>query len=541
MSHGSSSSYVVQCSTDIKEVEAAGPLSEPHLLRGPLDAHLHLQGAETQHVPQLYVRDVVSSPDDILLIVQAPPQTILPLPEEVLCIFGKDYSTSVLSVETDRGVLLVRCAHPANQTLWAEQRLTLDIHNGTQISTKVTYPSKPTWDLLAYTAVAQNTSVYVFVKGVARRMGQALNLTDIICVYGKSLSTPAISGAQEIVQCQHPPPALRAFFVNKTISVEVAKKVVPSVAIYEGPQDLPAIGTPPMKDGPGKQHFLCACTMVNNKAKFLREWVTFHGKMGVQRVFLYDNNSEDEIQTVVEGLSAYNVSRHPWPWVKTQQAGFSHCLLRAKRECKWVMFIDVDEFLYPKENTRSKNGSWGWSNRPVQPLHQLILDTVPTRWTHQLGQLKLDCHDFGPSGLREHPKEGVTVGYTCRVQKPARHKSIVLADAVDPKLLNVVHHFELKEGYVSAAVERWRGVINHYKYQVWDEFKDKFLRRVATFVIDWTEEKGLESRDRAPGLGTEAVEPPDWPSKFCEVNDTSLRDFVLQSYRSSSDSKLIWL
>ncbi|ONK75864.1 uncharacterized protein A4U43_C03F21350 [Asparagus officinalis] len=40
----------------------------------------------------------------------------------------------------------------------------------------------------------------------------------------------------------------------------------------------------------------------------------------------------------------------------------------------------------------------------------------------------------------------------------------------------------------------------------------------------------MGSKDRAPGLGTKAVEPPNWSTRFCEVNDTGLRDWVLQVF-----------
>ena len=211
-----------------------------------------------------------------------------------------------------------------------------------------------------------------------------------------------------------------------------------------------------------KPYRLCACTMVYDAARFLREWVVYHQWMGVQRFFLYDNNSDDDTPDVVDNLalgegrwegddlqpvgrnprewveeeeehgeegvvrrkyrtgggvrgnrrvpsgrrslratedgfrgrqpSSYasarlredreehisrsqplgyvkgargnrsdpearthvwgdgggGVTLHPWPWYKTQQAGFSHCLLRAKPLCDWVMFADVDEFVVPK-------------------------------------------------------------------------------------------------------------------------------------------------------------------------------------------------
>ena len=47
---------------------------------------------------------------------------------------------------------------------------------------------------------------------------------------------------------------------------------------------------------------------------------------------------------------------------------------------------------------------------------------------------------------------------------------------------------------------------------------------MATYMADWQD---VGSYDRAPGLGTTAVEPVDWSSWFCEVMDIGLRDRVL--------------
>ncbi|KAL6136156.1 hypothetical protein ACLB2K_061457 [Fragaria x ananassa] len=90
---------------------------------------------------------------------------------------------------------------------------------------------------------------------------------------------------------------------------------------------------------------MCICSMVRN----LKEWVMYHAEMGVQRWFIYDNNSDDETDVVIEVLQSgnYNITRHLWPWIKTQEAaGFGHCALRASKTCQWVGFIDVDEFFH---------------------------------------------------------------------------------------------------------------------------------------------------------------------------------------------------
>ncbi|KAL7000743.1 hypothetical protein U1Q18_001903, partial [Sarracenia purpurea var. burkii] len=48
-----------------------------------------------------------------------------------------------------------------------------------------------------------------------------------------------------------------------------------------------------------KKYELCACTMVWNQASSLREWIMYHSWLGIERWFIYDNNSDDGIKEVV--------------------------------------------------------------------------------------------------------------------------------------------------------------------------------------------------------------------------------------------------
>lgn len=262
----------------------------------------------------------------------------------------------------------------------------------------------------------------------------------------------------------------------------------------------------------------------------------YHARLGVERWFIYDNNSDDGIDEVIQELELgnYNVSRQSWPWIKTQEAGFSHCALRAKKECKWLGFFDVDEFFYLPDEFRHPKGD----GMPGQNSLKAMIANVSS--STDIAEIRTVCHSYGPSGLRKPPLHGVTVGYTCRVQSPERHKSIVRPDLLDISLLNVVHHFQLRGGFKYFNVPESVAVINHYKYQVWETFKAKFHRRVATYVVDWKEDQNKGSKDRAPGLGIEAIEPPDWRLRFCEVWDTGLRDFVLAYLADPATGLLPW-
>ncbi|KAA8533065.1 hypothetical protein F0562_033402 [Nyssa sinensis] len=407
------------------------------------------------------------------------------------------------------------------------------------------------WETVAYAATLDGNTAVVFVKGLNLRPDRESAPNQFSCHFGFGnwekdekfvLTTNATTAAQEVVRCSLPrsikknPGKAQGIRVTIGMRPHVHAKahdhvLVPSVAkIFNSKSEE-------QNKSKGKYE-LCVCTMVWNQASSLREWIMYHTWLGVERWFIYDNNSNDGIQEVIKELELedYNISRHVWPWIKTQEAGFSHCTLRAKDECNWVGFMDVDEFFYfpfptPRHRRFTKLGFPGQNS-----LRALVANFSSST----VAEIRTACHSFGPSGLSSPPSQGVTVGYTCRLQSPERHKSIVRPDALDSTLLNVVHHFHLRKGFKYLNLPQNTAVINHYKYQVWEAFRAKFFRRVATYVADWQENQNEGSRDRAPGLGTEPIEPPNWPQQFCEVWDTGLRDFVLANLADPSTGLVPW-
>ncbi|KAJ6411885.1 hypothetical protein OIU84_005037 [Salix udensis] len=393
-------------------------------------------------------------------------------------------------------------------------------------------PSEPMlrWTSLAYESFSTENDVVVFVKGLNHRQRINLPPKELACVFidetsNNTVRTAVTTSIQEVFRCEHPD--LTSFGygregngLNKRIklSLEIHQQgkssfTMPSVAYYTPWRKL---------ETQRPKSLLCASTMVFDVAKVLREWVMYHSKIGVEKFVIYDNDSDDDLMRVIKELTqeGYNIETVFWIWPKTQEAGFSHATLYAKDSCTWMMYLDVDEFVFAP--------SWVNSLQPPaddDPMLKSLLPRTHQRWSNPrpIGQVLIRCNEFGPSNQTTHPLEGVTQGYTCRRKEDNRHKSIVLLDAVDRSLLNAIHHFKLKETYRTKPVSLQVAVVNHYKYQAWSEFKVKFRRRVSAYVVDWTQGLNPSSKDRAPGLGFEAVEPAGWERKFCEVRDDRLK------------------
>jgi hypothetical protein len=108
------------------------------------------------------------------------------------------------------------------------------------------------------------------------------------------------------------------------------------------------------------KYTLSVCAIFKNEARFLKEWIEYHRLIGVEHFWLYNNNSEDPYEAVLnpyinEGI----VDLIEWPsqikkndyydhTYRSQKGAYDHCLGLSRGVSKWVAFIDIDEFIVPK-------------------------------------------------------------------------------------------------------------------------------------------------------------------------------------------------
>jgi len=90
--------------------------------------------------------------------------------------------------------------------------------------------------------------------------------------------------------------------------------------------------------------------IMKDEAPYLIEWLEFHKIVGVERFYLYNNNSTDNTLDILQPyLQSGEVILHDWPVTPGQMSAYEHCLSAYKTESEWIAFIDLDEFLFPTE------------------------------------------------------------------------------------------------------------------------------------------------------------------------------------------------
>ncbi|XP_063959670.1 uncharacterized protein LOC129266779 [Lytechinus pictus] len=114
-----------------------------------------------------------------------------------------------------------------------------------------------------------------------------------------------------------------------------------------------------------QRYHLSACTMVRNMDHYLPEWIAIHRYVGVQHFFLYDNEPEETSklrQTVRREIAEGVVTVIPWThialgqktYLEVQIAHENDCLWRNRYRTKWMIKIDVDEFVQPMNESKRK-------------------------------------------------------------------------------------------------------------------------------------------------------------------------------------------
>jgi hypothetical protein len=103
---------------------------------------------------------------------------------------------------------------------------------------------------------------------------------------------------------------------------------------------------------------LSICTVFQNEAPYLKEWIEFHRLVGVEHFYLFNNLSTDHYREVLKPyIKAGIVELFDWPYefkewkewddiqVKALQKGWK----KAYGKTKWLAFLDSDEFLFPTQ------------------------------------------------------------------------------------------------------------------------------------------------------------------------------------------------
>ena len=363
------------------------------------------------------------------------------------------------------------------------------------LSAEMFLPAPPTdAEKLVYITLSKNDHVVLFATG--------LNTSDVKTCFSRNEEAKVISFESNgktddccvvMITCARP----KSWKEGDIISVGKDRhSVIRSIAAYH-PGLVAASSV-------GPKYFLCGMAMMKNVARFIVDWVRYHRRMGVDHFYIFDNNSSDMHELPSE---LPDVEFIPWPWKRSQRAAYTYGSAILESRCRWVVYNDVDEYLWPKRNSTFADAvrSVDKSNVAAIQVKSMTMTapelrvcnngTVPERYLYRQAEEIM---------WERNPKTVARPGMVVRLHRihtvlVNRSRPVVIID-----LPNEAAH------------------IVHYKYPCWPDYYSIKVKsgRAASTVVWYA--KGM------PTLDKPAQNVLDIPRalKF-DILDTSFRDYKL--------------
>ena len=217
-------------------------------------------------------------------------------------------------------------------------------------------------------------------------------------------------------------------------------------------------------------HYLAVCCIAKDEDHYLKEWLAYHALLGVEHFFIYDNCSKVLIRELLgDFCDGSRVTIRRIAGEKMQLPAYDDCLHSFGNFCKWIGFLDIDEFALPMQDN---------------DLRVLLAEF------EEYGGLGATWHLFGSSGHQTRPTGPVIKQYTdaFAVQESFQIKSFV-QPARTEQCLNP-HYFRYKPEYFCVNEDHYpvspglqctfssgnRVRVNHYFLKSREDFEQKVQR-----------------------------------------------------------------
>lgn len=219
------------------------------------------------------------------------------------------------------------------------------------------------------------------------------------------------------------------------------------------------------------EHYLAVCAIAKNEGPYFREWIEWHRSQGVEKFYIYDNESTDQTKDVLEpyiecGIVEYNY----FPGRKRQLAAYDDCFEHHRLDARWIAVIDLDEFIVPIRDKSIPDFLRRMEGAAVVEVNWLCYGSGGARYkTEGSVMSRFRKHSLPNHKLNTHVKSIADPRQVCSMigcHEAAR----ISGKPVDPHGNTITTHFG--DRLPQQDVIR----INHYAVKSYEEFLAKRAR-----------------------------------------------------------------
>ena len=230
--------------------------------------------------------------------------------------------------------------------------------------------------------------------------------------------------------------------------------------------------------------FMSVVCIAKYEGKYIKEWIDYHLLIGIDRIYIYDNESPDDTKEVLEpyiesGKVVYCLIKGRG----RQLDAYNDAIEKYAYRTKYMAFIDVDEFIV------------------LEDEKSILKDTITSIMSSNIraGGIAVNWRIYGSSGHEKRPDGHVMENYLYRCS-PEKRGNDCIKTIANPRVIERymhVHYPIYKLGFynidengkrVAEAFNPCRDTkhirINHY----YTKSKEEWIERRSRGKADTTDE-----------------------------------------------------
>ena len=219
------------------------------------------------------------------------------------------------------------------------------------------------------------------------------------------------------------------------------------------------------------RYYLAVCAIAKNEGAYFKEWIEWHRSMGVEKFYIYDNESTDGTRQVLEPYIASGLVEYRYfPGYHCQLAAYDDCLEKYRFEARWLAIIDLDEFIVPIKDYAIPTFLQRFEKFPVVEVNWLIYGSSGAKKKEEGTVMeRFKCHSLPEHPLNRHVKS---------IVNPRRVFSVIGCHEVARISGSAVdsHGHPIKRNFRDREPQQDVIRINHYAVKSYEEFKAKQAR-----------------------------------------------------------------
>lgn len=255
-----------------------------------------------------------------------------------------------------------------------------------------------------------------------------------------------------------------------------------------------------------KKYYVSLCGIFKNEAPYLKEWIEYYKIVGVDHIYLYNNNSDDNFMKIIapyvdEGF----VTLVDWPYNQKQMEAYKDCAKRFRSETYWLGFIDIDEFVVPVADDNIKSFFKRFNDRPSVLLYWRMFGTSGIKERDIKSTLVTESFISSWPKYDDIGKCFLNTNYEISDKQPILHHMLwTRYRGKDYPPVNCFDNVCPRDWYNPVANKKFPIQINHYVLKSYNEYLAKVKKSDVFFKSNPKGQEHFQRHEkRSTGTDTE--------------------------------------